>query len=171
VTGYTGYTGVTGYTGYTGAASTVTGYTGYTGYTGAEGDEGDTGPTGYTGTQGVTGYTGPTKHKYCWSLGTVAIGGVLGPQLSAAETAVEIVACIYGGTSGVVFNIEERATGSAAGVNLLTADFTVTGAGAQMTTTGFTNSALAADCMLYLDISNVTGTVTGLSVTLHTTEP
>jgi hypothetical protein len=30
---------------------------------------------------------------------------------------------------------------------------------------------LAADSWLYLDISNVTGTVTGLSVTLHTTEP
>jgi hypothetical protein len=101
----------------------------------------------------------------------VAIGGVLGPQLSAAETATEIVASIYGGTSGVVFNIEERSAGYTAGVNLLTADFTVTGAGADMSTTGFTNSALAADSWLYLDISNVTGTVAGLSVTLHTTEP
>jgi hypothetical protein len=53
----------------------------------------------------------------------------------------------------------------------LAADLLVTGAGPGVTTTGFSNSALAAGCWLYLDISDVTGTITGLTVGLETTEP
>ena len=81
-----------------------------------------------------------------------------------------ISACIYGGSSGVLFNIEERTTGNAAGVDIMAADLLCTGAGPEVDTTGFTNTALAADTWLYLDISDVTGTITGLTVNLQTTE-
>ena len=69
-----------------------------------------------------------------------------------------------------MFNVEERTTGSAAGTNLLAAELCVTGAGPEVTTTGFSNSSLAADTWLYLDISDVTGTITGLTVNVQTVE-
>jgi hypothetical protein len=171
-TGPTGYTGPTGATGYTGVGPTgYTGYTGPTGYTGAAGDDSTVpGPTGYTG---YTGYTGPTNHIYGFALKTTAVatGGILGPRLKTAQTVTRIDACIYGGTSGAIFNVEERTTGSAAGTNILVTDLLVTGAGPGVSTTGFTNSSLAADTWLYLDISDVTETITGLTVSVQTTEP
>jgi hypothetical protein len=173
----TGPTGYTGFTGESGADSTVTGptgYTGFTGFTGYTGPDGDDstvpGPTGYTG---FTGFTGPSTHTYGFAYkgAGLAVGGVLGPKIKNAQTVTLIDAVLYGGSSGAIFNIEERETGSAAGANLLAADLLVTGAGPGINTTGFTNSSLAAGSYLYWDISDVTGTITGITVSVQTTEP
>jgi len=108
---------------------------------------------------------------YAWAIKTaaVAVGGILGPKVKTAQTPHMLSACIYGGTSGVVFNVETRTTGSVAGTNLMVSDLVCTGAGPEVDTTGFTGS-IAADQWLYLDISDFTGTITGLTVNLQTTE-
>jgi hypothetical protein len=51
----------------------------------------------------------------------------------------------------------------------MAADLVVTGVGPGVTTTGFTNASIAANRWLYLDISDVTGTIEGLAVTVNLT--
>jgi len=176
-TGDTGDAGATGATGDTGAASTVTGPTGPAGAAGATGakgdtgDEGDPGEAGPTGAAGPTGPTGPGSNKrtYTWSLSSIAVGGRQGPYLKEAHTITEVEVSIYSGTSGFAFNIEERATGFTAGDNVWAAEQAVTGTGADFKLTGFTNSAIAADRWLYLDISSVTGTNLAAAITVNAT--
>jgi hypothetical protein len=97
---------------------------------------------------------------------TPAVGGILGPRLKEANTAVRIDSHVAAATSAT-FNIEERSTIGSAGSNLLAADQVADVNGE--TTTSFADSALAADNWLYLDISAVSDTPGQLVVTLSTT--
>jgi len=120
------------------------------------------GPQGPTGPQGPMG-AGSAIRSYTWSLSEPAIGGIPGPQLKEAHTAIRLSSYVTNGTS-VTFNIEERSTIGGTGTDLLSSDQVATVSGAS--TTSFANSSLAADSWLWLDISAVSGTPGNVVITL-----
>ena len=101
---------------------------------------------------------------YTWLVKTPTVGGVLGPRIPHALTALRVDAHTRVATS-CVFNIEERSTIGSAGVNLMTADLTAPIGGVSHTT-AMSNSEIAIGTWLYLDIATVNGTPDQLVVTL-----
>jgi hypothetical protein len=83
--------------------------------------------------------------------------------LYAASTAIRLSSYVTSATSAT-FNIEERTSPDSSGTNLLGSDQVATTTGAS--TTSFSNSSLAADSFLWLDISAISGSPGYLQVTL-----
>jgi hypothetical protein len=105
---------------------------------------------------------------FSWVITNPVAGGIPGPRLKVAATAIRIDSYVTSATS-VTFNIEERSTIGSAGSNLLASDQVADVNGE--TTTSFDDSALAADNWLWLDIASVSGTPAILVVTLTVTIP
>ncbi len=102
----------------------------------------------------------------CWIIPAPAVGGHPGLEVPAAWTVTRIHAYVVGGTSAAL-NIEERTAIGSAGTNILTSDLTADLDGAF--STDFANAGLAAGNTLWVDISNVTGVVTFLVITMRYT--
>lgn len=100
---------------------------------------------------------------YTWALKTPAIGGVVGPYLANNFTAVGVYTYCIGGTS-VSFNVAEKVVGGSS-VDIMGSEEVAYPA---YTTgvIGFTNPNLDAGKWLWLDISNVSGAVTQVVVTV-----
>jgi len=168
---FPGYTsGASGYSGYSGTSGSVGGI-GVSGTSGGIGTSGTSGYSGYsglsgaigTGTSGYSGYSGASPMTYTWVIQNPAAGGIPGPRLKTAKTALRIDSYTTAATN-LWFNIEERSTIGTPGSNLLSGDLTagVTGA----TTTSFADANLAADNWLWVDITGVSGTVGTAVITL-----
>ena len=93
-------------------------------------------------------------------------GGIPGPRLSEAHTAVRIDAYVTAATSAT-FNIEERSAIGTAGDNIVAADLAAGTGG--VSSTSPTNSSLASGSWLWIDISAVAGTPNQLVITLACT--
>lgn len=110
--------------------------------------------------------SGWTKVKtHTWVIRNPAVGGVLGPRISEAQTASRIDAYVTAATS-VTFNIEKRSTIGSAGTNLMASDLAATTSGASQTS--FAASALASGDWLWVDISAVSGTPGQVVIVLTT---
>jgi hypothetical protein len=103
---------------------------------------------------------------YTWVIATPAVGGILGPRLHQGLTCHRLDAHCKDATS-VTFNIEERSTIGSAGTNILAADMVADVDGE--TTGTFDNAGLAADCWLYIDISEVSGNPGQITISLACT--
>lgn len=88
------------------------------------------------------------------------------PRLKETQTITRLDSFTVDGTS-VSFNIEERTTIASAGTNILNTDQVADSNGETIAV--FDNGSLAADNWLWLDISNVSGSVTYLTVSLSCT--
>jgi len=137
------------------------GYSGVSGYSGESGYSGDS-TSGYSGYSGL----GSNVRTFSWVISNPAVGGFPGPRLYQAHTAVRIDSYVTAATSAT-FNIEERSTIGSAGTNLLGSDQVATVTGAS--TTSFSDSSLAADNWLWIDISAVSGTPGQVVITLTCT--
>jgi hypothetical protein len=93
--------------------------------------------------------------------------GYLGPWNQVDRTVIMVTAVVMGSGS-VAFNIEKRTTPQDAGTDLLSSELTVSG-DAEVSTTSFAVTTIEAGKRLYIDISNVTGTVTQLAITMIVT--
>jgi len=111
---------------------------------------------------------GSNIRTYSWVIQNPTAGGIPGPRLKDAQTAIRIDSYVTAATS-VTFNIEERSTIGTPGTDLLAADQVADITGE--TATAFSNSSLAADNWLWLDIASVGGTPGSLVVTLSCTAP
>lgn len=100
------------------------------------------------------------------TISSPAVGGIGWIRLKEGLTATRVDAYVIGGTS-CTFNIEERTAPNSAGTNILTSDLAADADGASSTT--FSNSGLAADNWLYIDISAASGTVSQIAITLSCT--
>ena len=119
---------------------------------------------------GVAGPQGPGSNirTFTWVVASPSVGGIPGPHLGEACTVTRVSSCVAG-TGTVDFNIEERSVPNSSGVNLMAADQVADANGAEGTS--FSNSGLAQDSWLWLDISAVDGSPTTLSVTVKMTTP
>lgn len=106
---------------------------------------------------------GTIPRVYTWVIDSPAVGGVPGPRLTEENAIVRLDSFVVGGTS-IAFNIEERDTIGSAGTDILDTDQVTTTAGTTATTFG--NTTLDVGNWLWVDISDVTGTVTKLTVCL-----
>lgn len=106
---------------------------------------------------------GVVSRQYVWVIANPAVGGILGPRLKTGKTCVRLDSHVAAATSAT-FNIEERTSPGTAGTNIISSDQVATTTGASTTT--FSNSGLAADNWLYVDISAVSGTPGQLAITL-----
>lgn len=104
--------------------------------------------------------------SYTWVVTSPEVAGVQGPKLKSAKKAAYITSAVVGGTSAK-FNIETCSAPGGSGTNLLGSDQTATTSGAS----GTSSTSLAVDTWLWLDISEVTGEVDQLAVTLTVTPP
>jgi hypothetical protein len=91
---------------------------------------------------------------YTWAIDTPSVGFIAGPRLYEAQ-APERVDAWTTGTTGVLFNIEERIFPTGTGINLLAADIGATNAGVSSTT--FANNVLDSGSWLFLDLATVSG--------------
>lgn len=100
--------------------------------------------------------------SYTWVV-TPEVKGFGGPKIPVAATVIELSGYVVGGTD-CDFNVEERSACNSAGTNLCASELTADANG--VSSTDFANASLAANCFLWLDVSEITDAGTSLSVTV-----
>lgn len=101
--------------------------------------------------------------SYTWVTGVPEVKGYGGPKIPVAATVTELSGYVVGGTD-CDFNVEERSACNSAGTNVVTTDLTADANG--VSSTSFSNSSIAKDSFLWLDVSEITAPGTSLSVTI-----
>ena len=104
------------------------------------------------------------KSCFTWVVSAPAIGGIPGPNIPHNFTITKIIADVTTATS-VAFNIEKRSAANTAGTNCMSSEFTATTTRSSSST--FSSANGNADDELFLDISNVTGAVETLRITIY----
>jgi hypothetical protein len=102
--------------------------------------------------------------SYTWVIPDAAVGGYPGPKIPTACTVTELAGYVVGGTD-CDFNVEERSACNSAGTNINGSELTADADG--VSSTSFTNSGLAQDCFLWLDVSEATAPGDYLCVTVQ----
>jgi hypothetical protein len=98
-----------------------------------------------------------------WTFAPVATGKVAGPYIAIAKSVILIAGGAVGGT--VTFNIElHTADFQTAGSDLMASDLAVDSTGEIQTAMALYD--IPTGCWIWLDISDVTGTITQFSATL-----
>jgi hypothetical protein len=105
-----------------------------------------------------------------WVISAPAVGGIPGPKIGVNATAKQINAYTLSAGTAVTFNIENRATVGAAGVDLMAAELGCSAADASGTINAGT-SVLTAGNWLWIDISGVSGSPAGVVICIKTTQP
>ena len=99
---------------------------------------------------------------YTWVIGDPIVGGVPGPRMYQAHMVVAIHAYVIGGTS-VKFNIEKRTVIGTPGTDIMGAELTANVTGGY--TAAMNAGAVATGSWLWVDISEVNGSVDCLVIT------
>ena len=158
------------------------GASGPLGLTGATGPAGPTGATGASGPLGLTGATGPTG-----GAGATGAAGPFGPKAvtlsfpSTGDTKVvlfyttaqltlqSIAAVLPGGASTptVSYNVRWGSNISLSGTAVTSSANTVTSTTTATTITSFSNGTISANSFVWVEVTNVGGTVPLFSLTLN----
>lgn len=102
--------------------------------------------------------------SFTWVIPDAAVRGYAGPKIPVACTVTELSGYVVGGTD-CDFNVEERSACNSAGTNINGSELTADANG--VSSTSFSNSGLAEDCFLWLDVSEATDAGDYLCVTVQ----
>lgn len=98
------------------------------------------------------------------------VTGVVLMRAYQAMTFTNVAGVTFGSsTPRIWFNIEKRSSPNSSGTNIFSSDYGVNSTGSATTT--FNSASVAADDWLYIDVSEVTGTVTFANLTITLTTP
>ena len=108
-----------------------------------------------------------TTKTYTWVITSPAVGGIPGPRIPTDCTIANFYSQPIGGTS-VAYNFEIRSTPGTTGTNIMGSEF-ITYPANPSGVGSFANPLVRAGQWLWLDISNVSGAVTQLVITMTVT--